>query len=644
MDAQVTDGCCPKCRGLDDILLDAEQQTVPATGKSIITIGKDLGKTQCAVCQFFFAHSPKYKQKYTLEVRLFDRILLAHNQPDAYTPKRFLAVIRQNKRLRYDYSIQNELIEQGVVIFSPRRDRQPPELSLVHPTVVNWELFRHLIQHCKESHGLCRPNFDREDCLPYINLIDCIDQRLIRGHLGMRNAPSEERRFQELFSPESAPLTVRDAIQAVCNLGMRYLWVDRYCIQQNDKEEQKLMIGHMDEVYEAAEATIVAAYGENDEAGLPGVSVLRLQQPRVQTSSWQFLSSCPPIRSVISSSFWATRGWTYQEGRLSRRCLFLTRHQAYLVCRSTSYSETLHSASNDDWISALLNSSRLSPDLFCSRLPGLVGTLCRDRLVFCQRQLTHAEDILDAFRGILRRSPFVSFWGIPIIPLPAKMDGNIGFALGLLWRRRPNWAFERHLVEEGSSRLPIRRIGFPTWSWTSVIGDLFNDGYGGQSFFGAYLEGLTKEPPLSAANLRFWVMLKGNYLSLNDAISHCGERLLPEGTGSERLLVEGDLVRLRRTSTGAYRVHDCEGLDLTLFAELDIHVDGGSIKPLEDALILVNWNDNQKASQKRFVMMLLEWVEEGVAQRKGLVSDYRTQYSATALSQISTTHRTFVLI
>lgn len=41
--------------------------------------------------------------------------------------------------------------------------------------------------------------------------------------------------------------------------------------------------------------------------------------------------------------------------------------------------------------------------------------------------------------------------------------------------------------------------------------------------------------------------------------------------------------------------------------------------------------------------MLLRWVEGGRAERKGLLSDYRKEYDAEALSLIPRTRKRFVL-
>ncbi len=67
-------------------------------------------------------------------------------------------------------------------------------------------------------------------------------------------------------------------------LGERYLWVDRTCIDQSNKEQKIFLISKMDAIYEGAEFTIVCAAGDA-RTGLPGVSTVpRKSQPWVELS------------------------------------------------------------------------------------------------------------------------------------------------------------------------------------------------------------------------------------------------------------------------------------------------------------------------------------------------------------------------
>jgi hypothetical protein len=60
---------------------------------------------------------------------------------------------------------------------------------------------------------------------------------------------------------DGLPLVVEDAI-CVCNeIGIEYLWVDRYCIPQ-DPDVARHQIANMDSVYAGSALTIIAAAGE----------------------------------------------------------------------------------------------------------------------------------------------------------------------------------------------------------------------------------------------------------------------------------------------------------------------------------------------------------------------------------------------
>ena len=64
--------------------------------------------------------------------------------------------------------------------------------------------------------------------------------------------------------------TIADSIRLVDELGLKYLWVDALCIIQDDAKDQSYQIGKIATIYSAAFLTIVAASGEDSNAGLPG--------------------------------------------------------------------------------------------------------------------------------------------------------------------------------------------------------------------------------------------------------------------------------------------------------------------------------------------------------------------------------------
>lgn len=273
-----------------------------------------------------------------------------------------------------------------------------------------------------------------------------------------------------------------------------------------------MMIHSMDSIYEHSEGTIVALHGDDDESELPGVSKTpRSPQLRVHTERGIVISSCPPITTVIAESTWNTRGWTYQEARFSRRCLFFSKFQVYFVCRESVKSEAVPFDSSASTVAQMLNDS-LNARLF-ERESSIPDGFHSDRLEYTKRNLAKPKDILDAFWGITQRSAFITVGGIPVRLLESNVDLNTGFALGLLWLRWPGWTISRHLLNSSSS-LGIRRPGFPTWSWTSLLAEIYQDTYGLQSAYGKFVNELPSRFPENEANIVFAPFIDGNVTPL----------------------------------------------------------------------------------------------------------------------------------
>ncbi|KAG9245886.1 hypothetical protein BJ878DRAFT_328096 [Calycina marina] len=92
-------------------------------------------------------------------------------------------------------------------------------------------------------------------------------------------------------------------------MGLGYLYFDRYCIDQDDPVVMSLMLQAMDQIYENAILTIVSIYGDDDRAGLSGVSrVFWVTQPWCDIRSGSVVLSCPTFSRLIPDSKWVTRG------------------------------------------------------------------------------------------------------------------------------------------------------------------------------------------------------------------------------------------------------------------------------------------------------------------------------------------------
>lgn len=134
------------------------------------------------------------------------------------------------------------------------------------------------------------------------------------------------------------PRTIEDAMSVTRSLGQQYLWIDRYCIPSDDREQQ---ISRMHDIYEGAHFTIIAAVGEDPHYGLPGVSSRgRVRPAPLRIGPYLFGATFPSPKLVTEASKWHTRGWTYQEGLLSRRMLVFTDHQVFLQCDRSAFFES----------------------------------------------------------------------------------------------------------------------------------------------------------------------------------------------------------------------------------------------------------------------------------------------------------------
>ena len=89
----------------------------------------------------------------------------------------------------------------------------------------------------------------------------------------------------------------------------------------------------MDYIYEQAFATLMASSSENAHLGLSVVAFTpRKLQPSVKLQEKRYVFTLSTLPAALKDSLWKTRGWTYQEFALSRRCIFLTDLQVSFLC------------------------------------------------------------------------------------------------------------------------------------------------------------------------------------------------------------------------------------------------------------------------------------------------------------------------
>ncbi|KAK6076903.1 hypothetical protein SCUP234_06972 [Seiridium cupressi] len=133
------------------------------------------------------------------------------------------------------------------------------------------------------------------------------------------------------------PQTIKDAIKAAREAGLRYLWIDALCILQDDPEDKDKIILEMGTIYGGATLTIVASAHADPYQGLPGMGTAHrsVAQDAAEVQGMT-LAVClhDPRQPIldIESSVWSSRAWTFQEQALSPRSVHFTRSQMAFKC------------------------------------------------------------------------------------------------------------------------------------------------------------------------------------------------------------------------------------------------------------------------------------------------------------------------
>lgn len=215
------------------------------------------------------------------------------------------------------------------------------------PDSPDYELVKDWLNSCQKNHDCA--------CLgsPIVNLrglrlIDCESRTIVETYEHERytclsylwgcEADSDVKVTKAL--PQNIPKVVEDAMHVTLKLGIRYLWVDRYCINQQNQDEKHGIIRQMDKIYNRAALTLIAAVGDSPHHGLPGVRGTPRRLPyRLQVGSQKF-HEFPNVEVEILNSKWNTRGWTLQECLLSSRRLVFTSSQMYFQCQKSHALES----------------------------------------------------------------------------------------------------------------------------------------------------------------------------------------------------------------------------------------------------------------------------------------------------------------
>ncbi|KAK7931125.1 hypothetical protein PG985_001837 [Apiospora marii] len=268
--------------------------------------------------------------------------------------------------------------------------------------------------------------------------------------------------LQARGSLQDTPNTIRDAMTVAFRLGFNYIYVDAFCIIQDDNKDKREQLSIMGKIYANATLCIVAASGDTAYSGLPGLSSPRTPGIEVLLPGCNIklvtpLSHYPTVHhgtniqvGYTTGYAWSERGWTFQERALSRRSLIFTEGQALWHCKQTQKEEEAPKKTHlAERVFEFVSIDDVP--LLCST-PGTVHldplnqwlSLVRN---FVRRQFGFPGDSHDAIAGTLEyfqeKHHFNFLWALP------QRD----FGLHLLWHGHEHIEIRHYVLKNSPLRL-----------------------------------------------------------------------------------------------------------------------------------------------------------------------------------------------
>ncbi|KAK5627495.1 hypothetical protein RRF57_003210 [Xylaria bambusicola] len=364
----------------------------------------------------------------------------------------------------------------------------------------NIELSRYWLETCVSTHKHCQWRIQESSHaseLKNFRLIDCsLDIPVVEVHsVTERYAALSYVWGQSTANTSDTvakwPKTILDSITTTRKLGIRYLWVDKYCINQDDTIEKSVQISQMDLIYKMAEVTLIAAAGSDASFGLAGINgTMRRPSVKIQLPNGLVLVSTHREADLtVAESPWNARGWTYQEGLFARRRLYFLPSQMYWQCRGFEAQESFQFPYKTiaDGVLRSWNLKIPFPELDD---PTEIFRRYSDHISeFSARSLTFNRDVLAACRSLSTNftskpgSNLSVLFGLPISTLGYKASCIPREPIALALTSWCHMYQHAGISSKGAAGLILpntvlhhksfsveRRTSFPSWSWVGWTG------------------------------------------------------------------------------------------------------------------------------------------------------------------------------
>ncbi|EMD93275.1 hypothetical protein COCC4DRAFT_165153, partial [Bipolaris maydis ATCC 48331] len=262
---------------------------------------------------------------------------------------------------------------------------------------------------------------------------------------------STKNAFESSENDCRIPNTIKDSILLVRTLGIRYLWVDRFCIVQDDEIAKPHQLNSMAAIYANAYFTIAATEGSDSNYGLQGLEKQRLRKSPFEV--FEFGPSCRMVAAApvkkTAREVYHTRGWTFQEWNFSSRMIVFHEQTVTWICQKYKQQENGH-----------------APNQLPERLPLTLWTKQPGPVYYClqvdqysRRNLSNSADVLAAFNAFITVQSRAMKGGM-LHGLPELFFNNM-----LCWHHDMDSRHQRRVDRDGNI---LKQ--FPSWSWVGWFG------------------------------------------------------------------------------------------------------------------------------------------------------------------------------
>ena len=174
--------------------------------------------------------------------------------------------------------------------------------------------------------------------------------------------------------------TLRDALTVTRTLGIRFLWIDALCIQQDSPEDWAAEAARMRDVYRGAIVTICASSASRASEGMfchrtPPATICWLpwNEPNQPGKSVFLRQAIEVMDAELRASFINSHGWTLQESLLAPRTLWFGRQQLMFECYEGQINEAGHNMQSTEYY----RNKNMISQLACSTLRVQISRLLR---------------------------------------------------------------------------------------------------------------------------------------------------------------------------------------------------------------------------------------------------------------------------